>query len=156
MKYFSRTRWSIVVSLLILGGCFGYPKIKVSMIEGMPPKFAWQGPGKWSESPRSLYEFVVIKPKPGDHKFEDIFGSDSRTNPNVIWRIETVEGGIRFPEAPVITYGQVPVGWRQTVPASQSAPTLTEGPIYFAGQPFTAQDAVLSFKLKSGVAVLNE
>lgn len=98
---------------------------------------------------------MVIKPPPSKPNFEDIFAGDSRNNTNVIWRIEPVNGGIPFHDAPIITYGEIPKGW-QTHPQSGAPPALIEGQSYYAGQPFTAQDAVLIFKVKSGKATLNQ
>lgn len=146
---------SVTVLLLSLTGCFGSSKPQVTMIEGMPPKFEWYGPGLWSENPISLYEFVVIAPPAGAPGFNEIFRSSSIHNPNVIWRIEPVDAGVRFENAPLITYGEVPKGWRQTHPESGPAPPLVDGQSYYAGQPFTSQDAILLFKVKAGKTIVN-
>lgn len=143
----------LTVLLLGLTSCGNSPRPKVALVEPAPPTFRWEGPGRWSEDSRSLHEFVVIERPRGDPGFRDIFGDDSRHNPNVVWRIEPLGGGIAFGDAPDITYGQVPRGWRQTHPRSAPPPALIEGETYYAGQPFTSEDATLIFTVRSGKAV---
>lgn len=143
----------LAVMLLALTSCDNSPKPRVALVEPSPPTFKWEGPGRWSEGSRSLYEFVVIKRPHGDPGFWDIFEDDSRHNPNVVWRIEPAGGVIAFRDAPVITYGEVPEGWRQTFPQSAPPHALIEGETYYAGQPFTSEYAILTFTVRSGKAV---
>lgn len=61
---------------------------------------------------------------------------------------------MNIPDAPVITYGEVPNGWTQTHPVSGGPRSLLEGGSYTAGQPHLSSEGTLLFRVQNGKAVV--
>jgi hypothetical protein len=142
----------IAVAVLSAISC-GSDHLKVSMTRDSPPRFRLDGPGRWAECCNSIEEFRVIEVTHDDPIPWDKYLDDNH-NPHLIWRIEPVDGAIHISDAPpVITYGQVPQGWRQTHPSSGNPQQLLEGHRYMAGQPHTSPDGTLVFVVNSGKGV---
>ena len=69
-----------------------------------------------------------------------------------IWPREIESTDIR--KLPHITYGRVPVGFTQKIPAKGAPTPLAEGKIYEAGGPSSGADMdVFRFTIKDGHAV---
>ncbi len=70
----------------------------------------------------------------------------------VIWPKGNSEGTIS--NLPPITYGKVPEGFTQEIPAEGAPPPLTEGKVYEAGGPeVSMRNGVIRFTIRDGKAV---
>jgi hypothetical protein len=125
--------------LMLLVGC-SEPHVVISFDEKVPPSFKFTGTG-------TLPFFVVIDL--GDEKSTEV--SDA-----VLWKItpNSAKAGT-VPLGP-ITYGVVPDGWTQTVPAQGSPPELVERRVYHAGGPeIEMPEGVVKFKIAGGRVLRN-
>ena len=57
----------------------------------------------------------------------------------IVWEIWPAAADTKIADLPNITYGQVPPGFRQTIPDHGTAPPLVEGMLYKAGGPAANQ-----------------
>jgi hypothetical protein len=144
---------SFAVVMLVSSSCFGPGHLRVSMTDDLPPKFMFEGPGRWSHCCSTFFEFAVMEqtlddPKPWDSH------SNIDDNPHLLWRVIPPGGYVNIPDAPVITYGEVPNGWTQTHPVSGRPRSLLEGGSYTAGQPHLSSEGTLLFRVQNGKAVV--
>lgn len=124
--------------LMLLVGC--EPHVVITFDEKVPPTFKFTGSG-------TLPFFVVMDL--GDEKSTEV-------SELVLWKIapNSAEAGT-VPLGP-ITYGVVPEGWTQTVPAQGSPPALVEGRVYHAGGPeIEMPEGVVKFKIVGVRALRN-
>jgi hypothetical protein len=152
-----RMRRTLLVALICVAAfsavSCGSDHLTVSLTGDSPPRFTLDGPGRWAECCNSIEEFKVMEVTPDDPIPWDKYLDDNQ-NPHLMWRIEPVDAPIYISDAPpIIPYGQVPQGWRQTYPSSGHPRQLLEGHRYMAGQPHTSEDGTLVFVLKSGKGV---
>lgn len=144
----------IVLALPILFGssCFGPGHLRVSMTEDIPPRFMFEGPGRWAHCCSTFFEFAVMEQTADDPNPWDSH-SNIVDSPHLIWRVVPPHGYVEIADAPEITYGEVPNGWTQTHPVSGEPPALLEGRRYVAGQPHLSSEGTLLFKVQDGKAV---
>ena len=123
-----------LVLLLWLGAC---KSVAIQSDGKMPPTFSFTG-GQFAEY-RHLHFFFV---------------HDETTNQTVwqIWpdRYENGDAG----NLPVVTYGKVPAGWTQKMPALGEPSPLVEGHVYEAGGPATDSHlGQMRFTIRNGAFV---
>ncbi len=129
--------WLSMLLLMLLVGC--EPHVEISFDE-KPPSFKFTGNG-------TLPFFVMLDL--GDEKSTEV--SDT-----VLWKI--VPNSAKAGTVPLgpITYGVVPEGWTQTVPAQGSPPALVEGRVYHAGGPeMEMPEGVVKLKIAGGRVLRN-
>src|SRR6185295_17682100 len=123
-----------VLVVAFLSGC--EPHVVISVDENVPPNFNFYGRG-------TVPFFVVLEIGEQD--------SSGRTKYTTLWEIKpnsTKAGTVPFGP---ITYGTVPTGWTQTVPARGTPPPLAEGHFYHAGGPeFEMPEGVAKFRISVG------
>jgi len=143
-EYFARLTslklaFKVLLSMLLLGLLVGCePHVVISFDEKLPPSFKFTGSG-------TLPFFIVIDL--GDEK-------STKMSDAVLWKIvpDSAKAGT-VPLGP-ITYGVVPEGWTQTVPAQGSPPPLVERRVYHAGGPeIEMPEGVVKFKIIGGRAL---
>jgi hypothetical protein len=147
-KGFCPTRFLAVLSVLAVS-CNQPLSIKVS--ESIPPTFSFHA------SPFTHYKhltfFIVIEVAPENEKLPAY--SDTAVEDKTVWWIfpnEAAHGD--YKNLPTITYGTVPTGWNQRVPARGGPPPLIEGKIYQAGGPqIEVPWAVMRFTIRHGKVV---
>lgn len=119
--------------LMLLVGC--EPHVVISFDQGVPPSFKFTGSG-------TLPFFVVMDL--GDEKSTEL-------SETVLWKITSNSAKAGTVPLGPITYGVVPEGWTQTVPAQGSAPPLVEGRVYHAGGPeIEMPEGVVKLKIAGG------
>ena len=135
---------SIVMLLgLALTACEFDPQAKVK--GGNPPSFSlWSGTGNLLLI--SIHEYRGARSSSSEQMIE-------------IWRVEPARNGVaqmvgRTPsDIDNVTYGVVPEGYRQTVPASANAPRLIEGTLYsYEFQTEAGMPAHGDFEIRNGQA----
>jgi hypothetical protein len=115
------------------------------MNDEVPPTFKYRG-NQFAECCTNLNFFVVHEVGPERNK------NDKEKDLWWIWPKEGRNG--EYNNLPAFTYGKVPEGWRQTIPAQGEPPPLMEGKTYEAGGNFhSGQDAHLLFTIRDGKAV---
>ena len=119
------------------------PTIHVS--DKLPPTFSFTG-SRFAEH-KYVDFFVVTEVKPE---------TQQRSNEVKalwwIWPNDSQHGTLE--NLPVITYGQVPSGWHQQIPAQGEPPPLEEGKVYQAGGPeISVPEAVMRFTIRNGKPV---
>jgi hypothetical protein len=72
-----------------------------------------------------------------------------------VWEIDPVEGQVSIADLPLVTYGQVPKGFHQTIPANDTpAPALVEGKTYTVYTPtYNANGGGVRFIIRAGKSV---
>ena len=107
---------ALIFLLLSILGC----EVATSMKIGSGPSFSLNGSGR-------LASFRVYGPQ-AEHRIATPFDSKS-----LVWRIEPTGG--YFKGSAVfglnVQYGHVPSEYRQTVPATGTAPALSSGQVYY-------------------------
>lgn len=129
---------SIILPLLICG-CEQHVMINVN--EKLPATFSFTGSG-------TVPFFVLVDL--GDE------GAEASTSQEleILWKItpDNTKAGT-VPLGP-ITYGVIPTGWTQTVPARGAPPQLISGRTYHAGGPqIEMPDGVVQFRIRDGKIV---
>ena len=73
----------------------------------------------------------------------------------IVWQIDPNGGGVSIADLPLITYGQVPEGFHQKIPANgASAPALVEGRKYNVYTPtYRANGGGAGFMIIAGKSV---
>lgn len=148
----NRLAFLSVLMLFTLSSC-GPGQLRVSMTDGLPPRFTFEGPGRWAECCNTFFEFAVMERTQDDPNPWDSHANIT-DNPHLIWRVVPPEGSVLITDAPAITYGVVPKGWTQTHPQVGSPPALIEGRTYVAGQPHKSSEGTLLFLVQGGKAVV--
>lgn len=126
-------------------GCTYEANTKVSIGGGIPPTFRIDGSG------HQMY-FVVSEIPPENQ----VRAADRNSERNIrLWKILPNEGTADIAwDWPPITYGKVPTGFRQEIPAQVEPPQLTEGKVYSAGGPaYGANGGEVWFTIRDGKSV---
>jgi hypothetical protein len=142
-----RRRW-LLLSIMLLAGCQMSCQIdpQVSVNDQNPPTFHLSGPG-------NLYYFSL-----NEIGSEDQLASlrpDSPGGPTLWKVIPNPDTSNRIADLPNIRYGDIPNGFRQTVPENAPPPALREGVVYSAGGPTYDADsgAAVWFVIRGGKSV---
>lgn len=152
-----RRRWISLVSLKLcillfmfgagfsLIACDGQgpdTEIDVAIDNKVPPTFSFSGPW-WA------IDFEVIELSKEDPSPENNYSTDQKT----IWTISLPKGQ-RVKTWPKITYGAVPNGFSQTLPAEGKPPDLLEGKTYAARAIDTSRaGGAIYFAIRNGKIV---
>ena len=126
---------AVLVVALGMGFCERDMTVTVTN-DGNPPTFKLDGSGR-------LIFFTVFERRTP-------FSADDPK----MWEIRPIEENLisRLPE---ITYGIVPPGFLQTIPATGAPPPLVEGKPYAAGGPaFDANGGGIDFEIRNGKIVV--
>jgi|SRR5215204_1071611 len=108
--------------------------IKSQLSKSNPPTFRLSGSGQ-------LVFFSVFEVQQGR--------SPSVDDPK-LWEIQPTEDKT-ISDLPEVTFGVVPQGFRQTIPAAGAPPQLVEGTLYQAGGPaYNANGGSIRFKINGG------
>jgi hypothetical protein len=121
------------------------------MNDQVPPTFSFTG-SHFAEYKRADF-FLVSEVAPEDINVPAYSAPHSESKPVWwIWPNNSADG--EFERLPAITYGNLPNGWRQTVPESGAPSPLAEGHVYDAGGPqISVPWAVLRFIIRNGKAI---
>jgi hypothetical protein len=132
-----KTLMFVGICAIVFAACERAMTLKVSN-DTNPPTFSLSGSGKLI--------FLVL--------FEVTPGKQSSVDDPVMWKIRPLREDV-VDEIPEITYGAVPPGFTQTVPAMGPPPPLLEGKTYEFGGPTTnAPGGRTRFTIKDGKAVV--
>ena len=73
----------------------------------------------------------------------------------VLWQVDPYGGGVWIADLKLVTYGQVPDGFHQTIPANDApAPELVEGKTYSLYAPtYSANGGGVRFIIRAGKSV---
>lgn len=128
----------LIIGLMILVTLTGCERsMTVTMDGANPPTFELSGSG------RLIFFGVSEVPQ----------GRPSKLDDPKMWEIRPTEENL-ISKLPVITYGVVPVGFRQITPNAGVPPPLVEGKVYKAGGPaFNANGGTIRFTIKDSRAV---
>lgn len=131
-----------VATLTLVFVTAGCKSLTISVNDANPPVFSFSA-GRFAECCNHL-SFLMVAELPADP-------SDPRSG-KVIWDIRPLSGTAE--DLPKITYGQVPPGFEQKIPAVGPPPPLEEGKIYEAsGPPVEVPDAYVRFRIQNGKVV---
>lgn len=144
-------RWStlslVLATLyaLCIAGCTYESKTKVSVDGRLPPTFKLDGSG------HQIF-FVVGEVSPANQVPAAQRNSEKDS---LLWKIRPNEGTADVAwDWPPITYGKVPTGFKQELPAQSDAPQLVEGRVYAAGGPaYGANGGEVWFTIRDGKSV---
>jgi hypothetical protein len=114
----SKTLLIFPLVLAFLIACDPDTAIYVTVDNKMPPTFSFSG--KWW-----AVDFKVAELPPNSQK-------DTLVKVKTLWQISYPKGILRAKRWPKVTYGLVPEGFVQKIPARGSPPALVEGKIYVA------------------------
>ena len=133
------------LSALCFAGCTYESKTKVSVDGGNPPTFKLDGSG------HQIF-FVVGEVSPANQVPAAQRNSEKDT---LLWKIRPNEGTADVAwDWPPITYGKVPIGFKQELPAQSDVPQLVEGRVYAAGGPaYGANGGEMWFTIRDGKSV---
>jgi len=128
----------VLALVLVLAGC---KSLTISVNDTNPPVFTFSA-GQFAECCTHL-AFLMV--------YEVNDGHDGR----VLWQIWPKAGTDNSADAlPKITYGQVPPGFEQRVPANGPPPALEAGQVYEASGPrMEVPDAYVRFRIENGKAI---
>jgi len=117
--------------------------LSVSIDTKVPPSFTFDG-SRFAECCNYLQHFAVMEETSEDT--HPMFNTDPSISHKIVWKIEPKDSSKgKVQNLPIITYGKVPDGWRQTIPYNGEPAALTEGKIYEAGEPARTQRSVVRF-----------
>ena len=124
--------------MLILSVAAGCKTLTISINQTNPPVFTFSA-GHFAECCDHL-AFLMVSEIPAD-----------RSEPKVIWDIRPVPGTDNSAEGlPKITYGEVPPGFVQKIPAAGPPPRLEEGKTYQASGPqVEVPEAYVRFRVEN-------
>jgi hypothetical protein len=136
----SQVKILIVTLALMFSGC---RSLTISMNNSNPPVFTFST-GRFSECCDHLI-FLTVSELP----------TGNTTEAKDLWQIFPLSSTDNYGNhLPRITYGQVPAGFEQKIPASGSPPPLEEGKTYEAFGPLIATPhAVVRFRISNGQAI---
>ena|SRR5215217_6065685 len=140
-----KSRLLIFATLTLISFVVGCKSLTISVNETNPPVFSFSA-GRFAECCTHL-PFLTVSELPRED-------SDAR-RPKIIWEVRPLSGTDNSAEAlPKITYGQVPTGFEQKIPAVGPPPALEEGKIYQASGPLIAvPEADVRFRVQNGKVV---
>jgi hypothetical protein len=141
--------FAVLLLIVVAVACDG--RLNIGMDDRVPPTFTFNG-SPFAEYKRADF-FIVIELARENEKLPAY--SQPLAEDKTIWWIwpNSSDGG-ELGRLPVITYGKVPDGWHQTVPAIGPPPSLIEGRVYAAGGPqITVPRAHMRFTIRDGQAV---
>jgi len=132
-----RDRLILVGLILLTGGQIGCQMDPHVSIDGQnPPTFKLSGPG-------NSYFFWIVEVG-SEEQLASLRPDSPAADP--IWKIvPNPDFSDRIADLPSIRYGDIPKGFKQTVPEKGSPPPLKEGIVYSAGGP--------TYNADSGAAV---
>jgi hypothetical protein len=130
-----------LVCVAMTSGCSFEVDTSVSINQSNPPTFKLSGSG-------NLYWFDVIEDIPENNVSDPM-------KERFLWKIDPITPGPKVWRVPPITYGKVPPGFTQTVPADGSPPpALVAGKTYIAAAPgYNANGGGVFFEIKDGKAI---
>jgi len=138
-----KSRLRIVVGtlslVLAIAGC---KSLSVSINDTNPPVFTFSA-GQFAECCTHLALFIVSEVEAG------------KDDGTVIWEIRPRSGTDNSANGlPRITYGQVPPGFDQVIPATGTPPALQSGKVYAASGPrIEVPEAFVKFRIEGGKAI---
>jgi hypothetical protein len=134
----------LCLTLLVVSAC--KTDITLKVLGGNPPTFGYSGSG-------NLGFFAVREASWAELKLTPTQRSKSEDK-LIVWEIWPDSADTRIGNLPNITYGQIPPGFRQTIPDHGTPPPLVEGKLYRAGGPVSnASGGILYFTIRKGQAV---
>jgi hypothetical protein len=134
----------LVLPLTLGGACEVDMTLKVS--GGNPPTFDPYGSGNLG--------FFWVR----EASWDELKSTSTQRGPSedklIMWEIwPKADTDTKIWHLPDITYGQIPPGFRQTIPNQGNAPPLVEGKLYLAGGPASgARGASIYFTIRNGQA----
>ncbi len=140
MKRLSRALLATVLTTIVVS-CDEGERIHFDLLERMPPAFSVSGHG--------VVDDIVVLELPSNETPADPWSPKGET----IWRISTPKR-MSAKDFPMITYGNIPDGFSQTVPERGRPPELAEGRIYAAQHhEIDGSGGNLFFAIRGGKAV---
>src|SRR5688572_18366818 len=115
----------IFLTLFVVSACEVDMTLKVS--GGNPPTFDPYGSGNLG--------FFWVREASWDELKLTPMERGKTEDKLIMWEIWPDTGDTKIWDLPDITYGQIPPGFRQTIPDHGSPPPLAEGKLYRAGGP---------------------
>ena len=136
-----KSRLHIVVGTLLVLAIAGCKSLSVSINDTNPPVFTFSA-SQFAECCTHL-AFLIV--------YEVDAGKDGK----VIWEIRPRSGTDNSANGlPRITYGQVPPGFDQVIPATGTPPALQSGKVYAASGPrIEVPEAFVKFRIEGGKAI---
>ena len=133
--------------LLTIISCAG--RVTIEMDEKVPPTFAFK------RNSDHVYFIPIFSVSEVDPENLNIPLSKPERENKIIWQIEPPTGPAREIEnLPPITYGVVPRGFSQIIPATGTPPPLENGKTYEAGGPAVmVPKGFLRFTIRDGKAI---
>lgn len=116
-----RVLFMAVTSATIIGACAQEPDLHLDFVNKMPPSFSFSG--------RSVATKFEIQLLPQSKPLSKIDPYSAKGEP--IWIIST-SSRLKAGNWPVVTYGEVPSSFLQSVPESGGPPKLAEDKLYIA------------------------
>jgi hypothetical protein len=137
-----KSRLHIVVGTLLVLVIAGCKSLSVSINETNPPVFTFSA-GQFAECCTHLAFFVVYEVEAG------------KDEGKVIWEIRPRSGTDNSANGlPRITYGQVPQGFEQLIPATGTPLALQTGKVYAASGPrVEVPEAFVMFRVEDGKVI---
>jgi hypothetical protein len=135
--------------LLLTGGC---RSLTLSISENNPPVFSFSA-SRFAECCRHL-DFLTVYEVPPEN--QNLPKSAAKPKENIVlWQIWPSSGTDNSADGlPEITYGKVPPGFFQKIPADGLPPQLVEGKVYeVGGPPVVVPNAYLRFTIRKGKVV---
>lgn len=137
-----KSRLLVVGTLLLLLAVASCKSLSISVNDTNPPVFTFSA-GQFAECCTHLAFLIVYEVHAGD------------VQGKVLWKIRPKSGTDNSARGlPQITYGQVPPGFEQLVPAAGTPPPLQSGTVYGASGPLMeVPEAVVKFRIEDGKAI---
>lgn len=137
-----KSRLLVVGTLLLLLAVASCKSLSISVNDTNPPVFTFSA-GQFAECCTHLAFLIVYEVNAGD------------VDGKVLWKIRPKSGTDNSARGlPQITYGQVPPGFEQLVPAAGMPPPLQSGTVYGASGPLMeVPEAVVKFRIEDGKAI---
>ena len=141
--FYMKSRLHIVVgTLLLVLAVASCKSLSISINDTNPPVFTFSA-GQFAECCTHLAFLMVYEVNAG------------KVDGKVLWHIRPKSGTDNSARGlPQITYGQVPPGFEQVVPAEGAPPPLQSGTVYEASGPrMEVPDAFVTFRIEDGKAI---
>lgn len=139
---------TVMTFFIVISACSR--DVRISMNESVPPTFSFK---RNHSDVTNLDFFIVTEIAPENAGLSYSEQKDEKNK--VIWQIlpvSSADGALS--KLPPITYGTIPVGFRQKIPAEGKPPQLQEGKLYEAGgPPVQMVRGIVRFKVVGGRVV---
>jgi len=136
---------AIMLLLMSMIACEPETTIYITVDNKMPPSFSLSGPW-WAVD----FEIVELPRKETMSRDKNAF-----IGGNPVWKISATPHGGRVRDWPKVTYGIIPEGFVQRIPAEGSAPNLIEGKLYAAEALDTSgPQGICYFEIRGGKPVI--